>query len=118
MKENVSIILTGQMAKDMFTLVKEAEKRYKGRFFWVGFKDNIPDILLNSDIHILPSLIEGMSVCLLEAMAAGKACIATRGVGENEYSLKDSGILINPGSSKDIEKSVKYLIKNPKLIKK
>jgi glycosyltransferase involved in cell wall biosynthesis len=117
MKEDISVVLTGQMFKDVFPLVKEAEKKYLGRFFWIGFRDDIPNVLANSDMYILPSLIEGMSVSLLEGMAAGKACIATRGVGENEYSLKDTGILVKPGSSEEIAEAVKLLIKNPKMMK-
>jgi glycosyltransferase involved in cell wall biosynthesis len=118
MKKDVSVVLTGQMFKDVFPLVKEAQEKYKGRFFWIGFRNDIPNILANSDMYILPSLIEGMSVSLLEGMASGKACIATKGVGENQYSLGDAGILVKPGSSKEIGEAVKLLIENPNLMKK
>ena len=47
----------------------------KLQFF--GFRTDIPEILAATDIYVLPSLSEGLSISLLEAKAAGNACIVT-----------------------------------------
>ena len=50
------------------------------------------------DVFFQPSRWEAMSIAILEAMAGGKAIVATR-VGDNSHVLEDrvSGLLVNPG---------------------
>jgi len=50
------------------------------------------------DAFVLPSLVEGMSNALLEAMACGLACVATRvGAAEDMIDSGRTGLLIDPG---------------------
>ncbi|MBW4664652.1 MAG: glycosyltransferase family 4 protein [Chroococcus sp. CMT-3BRIN-NPC107] len=64
---------------------------------WLGFvadeKRRI-EILRGADVFILPSLVEGLSLSLLEAMACGLACLATD-VGADGEVLEDIGVLLN-----------------------
>lgn len=55
-----------------------------GRVAFTGRRNDIPRLLAAADVFVLPSRSEGRPLALLEAMAAGKACIAARvgGVGE------------------------------------
>ena len=63
---------------------------------FAGRRSDIADILKASDIFLLPSLNEGLPMAMLEAMAAGKAVIATD-VGDVSSALnKDCGIVIPP----------------------
>lgn len=63
-----------------------------------GWIDRLNDHLRSADIFILPSLGEGMPNALLEAMAAGCACIATRIGGIDELITDgETGILVQPG---------------------
>lgn len=59
------------------------------------FRTDVPDLLHCIDIYCLPSLWEGLSIALLEAMAMGKAIVATPTDGTKEViSHEDDGILI------------------------
>lgn len=68
---------------------------------FVGWFDNaatraLPDF----DVFFQPSRWEAMSIAVLEAMAAGKAIIATR-VGDNRHVLEDgiTGLLVESGDT-------------------
>jgi glycosyltransferase involved in cell wall biosynthesis len=64
---------------------------------WFGFVGNEQkriDILRGCDVFILPSLVEGLSLSLLEAMATGLACIATDAGADGEVLEKGAGVVI------------------------
>ncbi len=73
-----------------------------------SFRSDMPDILKAIDIYCLPSLWEGMPIGMLEAMAMGKACIATSVDGTKEL-VNDgvNGLLIN---KKDADTLAKHII--------
>jgi glycosyltransferase involved in cell wall biosynthesis len=52
------------------------------------FRTDVPNVLKTIDVYCLPSLWEGLSIALLEAMAMGKAIVATPTDGTKEL-LKD-----------------------------
>ena len=48
-----------------------------GRIRMPGYSDNMPWIYRNADIFVFPSVREGMPVAVMEAMAAGLACVVS-----------------------------------------
>jgi glycosyltransferase involved in cell wall biosynthesis len=64
-----------------------------------SFRQDVPDVLAAADIFVLPSLWEGLPIGLLEAMAMGKAVIATNVDGTKEVVQdQQNGLLIEAGN--------------------
>ncbi|WP_035985687.1 glycosyltransferase family 4 protein [Leptolyngbya sp. KIOST-1] len=76
-------------------------KRFYGEdddILWLGYLANEQrriDILRAADGFILPSLVEGLSLSLLEAMACGTACIATDAGADGEVLADGAGIVLD-----------------------
>ncbi|CEJ48348.1 glycosyltransferase family 4 protein [Umezakia ovalisporum] len=65
---------------------------------WLGFvaeEQRRIEILRNADVFILPSLVEGLSLSLLEAMACGIACLATDVGADGEVLEGGAGVILN-----------------------
>lgn len=78
--------------------------------FWLGFIANENrriDILRGADVFILPSLVEGLSLSLLEAMACGLACLATDVGADGEVLEKGAGVVLN---TKTVRSQLKTLL--------
>jgi glycosyltransferase involved in cell wall biosynthesis len=81
----------------------------------LGKKENIVNFLRSSDIFILPSLAEGLSNALLEAMACGLPVVATNIGGTNEVIKNGvNGILVEPKNSEQLAQAILSLMKNQK----
>lgn len=65
---------------------------------WLGFvadEQQRIQILRGSDVFILPSLVEGLSLSLLEAMACGVACFATDAGADGEVLEEGAGVVLS-----------------------
>ena len=66
----------------------------------LGERRDIPDLLAACDVFVLSSDSEGMSNTIIEAMAAGRAVVATNVGGNSELVVDDeTGLLVDRGDS-------------------
>jgi len=88
----------------------------KDRFYMLGKRDDVPSLLLASDIFVLTSITEGMAMTLLEAMALGKPVVVTDIPG-NRSLVRDgeTGILIPTGNPEALAETLEHLAKTPDL---
>jgi glycosyltransferase involved in cell wall biosynthesis len=79
----------------------------------LGSISNVESLLLQTDIFILPSRREGMSNALMEAMALGIPCIATKISGSEDLIVdRESGILVEPENISALAEGILYLLHN------
>lgn len=83
----------------------------KGSVRFVESCDDTHKYLSAMDIFVFPSLKEGLGIALLEAMASGRACIASR-TGGIEDIIEDGkdGILVDAGDKSAITSSAVNLL--------
>ena len=87
-----------------------------GKISFPGFSRNLAATLAQIDIFVLPSLTEGMSITILEALAAGCAVVATRVGGVPEVIVDGvTGLLVPPASAGALAGAVAVLADNPYL---
>lgn len=81
---------------------------------FLGHKDNIEKLLKGFDVFVLASVAEGMPRTILEAMAAGVPCIATRVGGIPEViNSPDTGIVVPSKDSKSLAEAMNSLVNMP-----
>ncbi len=67
---------------------------------FTGARTDIPDVLAELDIFVFPSLWEGLSLALLEAMAAGLPVVTTHVGGNPEIVVEGkTGFMVAPANS-------------------
>ncbi len=75
----------------------EAEKLgVVNHILWLGYRSDIPRLLSALDVYVLPSLDEMFPVAVLEAMAAGCACVASAVGGTPECNAEPGSLVLVP----------------------
>ena len=88
--------------------------QYRDQVTFTGLRHDIPAVLRDTDIFVLPSYSEGLSNALTEAMASGCACIASD-VGGNRFLLQNgvSGLLFPAGDREALRAHMRRLLTDP-----
>jgi sugar transferase (PEP-CTERM/EpsH1 system associated) len=101
----LAIIGEGQSRAACQALADQAGAR---DIVWLpGERADVPELMRGFDLFVLPSLGEGISNTILEAMASGLPVIATR-VGGNPELVEEgvTGHLISPGSPGELAQAL------------
>jgi glycosyltransferase involved in cell wall biosynthesis len=76
----------------------------------------MPALYARHDIFVFPSLMEGLPIVLLEAMATGMPVVTTETCGMTDF-VEDahSGLLVEPANAEAFAASVARLVESPEL---
>ena len=81
---------------------------------FLGIRKDVPELLAASDYFILPSLWEGLSMALVEAMASQLPVIATEVSGTKQVIISgETGILVPPGEAQQLANAMLQIVSNP-----
>src|SRR5699024_898347 len=75
--QNILYIIIGQgpLERDLKTKVQNSE--LKNKVLFLGYQENISELLNIADVFIFPSFREGLPVSIMEAMANGLPILAS-----------------------------------------
>jgi len=111
---DVMLIIAGDgpMKEELYSMMED--HGLKERVLFLGFRDDVAQLLEAMDIFVLCSKSEGLPITLIEAMASGKAIVASR-VGGIPEVIKDgvNGILISPDNPTELAEALVGLINDP-----
>lgn len=116
-KVKLTLVGEGNQEAELKQLVRELELDDSVIFKGYVSHEKISEIYKKSDIFALPSLNEGMSNALLEALAAGLPVIVTDTGGTSEL-IDENGFIVEKSNSDDIVEALKLMIEQPNLLKK
>lgn len=114
---NIHYLIVGDGELKKYLINEVQNLGIADRVHFLGFRKDISLICNAVDIFVFPSLQEGLSVALMEAMAIGLPIIASNIRGNNDL-IEDSkgGYLVTDTNPDEYSSKVKLLINNPNLM--
>lgn len=114
--QNANLLIVGEGPMRALLEKAIAEAGLHGRVHLAGASHQVSEILRVMDLFVLPSLAEGVSNTLLEAMASGLPVVATR-VGGNVELVQDNstGVLVDPGDWEMLAERIAAYARAPEL---
>ena len=109
--KNAKLLMVGEGEQKKAALALVKKLGIEGKVIFRPFTQNVPEVLANIDIFVLPSLWEAFPIALLEALSMGKTTLATAVDGTPEMvSHLQNGYLIDPKNlQENITKGLKEL---------
>jgi glycosyltransferase involved in cell wall biosynthesis len=109
----------GNAREDLEKLVLDLNLKRNIEFLGRIAREKTAPFYQEANIFVLPSLNEGMSNAMLEALATGLPLVATDTGGSKELIQEgENGFIIKMKDSADIAEKIEKLINDPELVKK
>lgn len=110
------VVIAGD-GPDRAALEELAAQIAGGSVRFLGQRNDVPSLLAAADVVAIPSLAEGHPLIVTEAMASGKAVVAS-GVGGlvDVVESGETGILVPPADPEALANGISKLLESPELI--
>jgi glycosyltransferase involved in cell wall biosynthesis len=108
----VVLVGDGDLREELVAQTKELN--LKDHVHFLGLRKDIPELLAASDYFVLPSLWEGLSLALVEAMASGLPVVATDVSGTRQVMVHgETGLLVSPGNVPELSQALVTMLSMP-----
>jgi len=119
-KNNCKLLIVGDGPMKPILENSFSDKKNNDLIWW-GEESDLEKrvaIMQIAEAFFLPSLVEGLSLSLLEAMSTGTACIASDAGADGEVLENGAGIVISTDNvTTQLKTIIPILIDNPNLLK-
>ncbi|OAS21872.1 glycosyltransferase family 4 protein [Paenibacillus oryzisoli] len=117
-KKNFVLLICGRGVLESYLKELTISLGIQEKVRFLGFRNDIKEICVASDIFVFPSYQEGLPVSVMEAMSAGLPVIASEIRGNIDLIQNGiGGYLLNPDDIDGFANSIQILIEDAKLRK-
>jgi len=110
-RANILCVGDGELQEKLAGQCREAG--IADRFVFAGFRKDIPALLSMVDTTVLPSLYEGLPLCVIESLAMGRPVIATAVDGTPEIVVPgQTGLLVPARDPNALAEAMRYALEN------
>jgi len=114
-RDDVVFFVAGKGRREKELKQRVHKRNLDDAFHFCGFHENIESYLKGCDLFVLSSLYEGMPNVVMEAMAVGKAVLATDVNGVRELVVDgETGVIVPSGSAESLAEAIEALIDDPR----
>lgn len=115
----IKVIIVGRGPLEMELKQESRKSHVDDMVYFLGYREDIPQILCSLDVFVLSSYLEGMGSTILDAMACSLPVVATRTGGIPEVvEDKETGLLVPPKDSGALAEAILSLYKDKKYAEK
>ncbi|HEV8542662.1 MAG TPA: glycosyltransferase [Verrucomicrobiae bacterium] len=110
----VVLLLAGNGPMESYLRDKAIAFGVAGRIYFLGFRDDIPDLMAAADMLLLTSKSEGVPQSVTQALGFGLPVVATRVGGVTELIEHErTGILVPPGDPAAVSEAIRSVVEDP-----
>jgi|GEM_PF-531801 len=116
---DVKVVIVGDRSQGEKGYIQRLENladspELRGRVHFAGYCNNLPSFFRHVEIFVQPSRTESMPLTVLEAMAAGRAIVATDvGCVREMLDAPEAGIIVPPESPEVLAEALLNLLRSP-----
>jgi glycosyltransferase involved in cell wall biosynthesis len=111
--KDVRFLFAGD-GKEKNSLQRLATKlKVKENVFFLGICHDVPRLINSCELIVVPSVMEGLSLVILESIAVGKPVVASRVGGISELVKEnENAILVPPWDHRELSRAIIKILKN------
>lgn len=104
--KNIHYVLCGTGAKQSSLQKKVDQSDLNNYVHFLGYRNDAQELYKASDCFVMPSIREGLSRSIMEAMASGLPCIVSKIRGNTDLIDTNGGYVCNPTNDEEFSETI------------
>jgi len=114
--KNISVLVAGDGGEHLRLKELIRDLKLEGYVKLLGMRNDVMRLMKLSDVFVIPSRYEGLSIAMIEAMACGLPVIASNAPGLRDHIIDGrNGLLFHTGSYRALAECILKLARDKKL---